>query len=198
MTDLHRYRVVWGGSATTGAGLSTFYTTAIATGVPAALVTFFNALKNFFPSSVNWTIPNAGDVIRDTDGALVGGWTATGGGVVTGAASGSNWLQGAGARIVWQTGGIVGGRRVRGATFLTSMNAIEFQVDGTPQSTTVASVASACAALISSVPTLTVWSRPVAEDLTHVPPIAHRDGTNNVITSGTLADKTSWLISRRT
>lgn len=198
MANLWRIRVAWSGNATTGAGVSTYYWSSAATGGPAALVTFYNAIKNFFPASVTWTIPNNGDILEDTTGVLTGAWSFGTGGAVTGGASGTNWLQGAGARMVWNTAGIFAGRRVKGSTFFTSMNAIEFQVDGTPQATTVAAYNAAATALLAGVPTFVVWSRPIKHKPITVPPTYDRLGTSTPITSGTLKDATSWLRSRRT
>jgi hypothetical protein len=198
MANLWRIRVAWSGAATTGAGVSTYYWNAAATGGPAALVTFYNAIKNFFPTSVTWTIPNSGDILEDSTGVLTGAWSFGTGGVVTGAASGSNWVQGAGARMVWNTNGITGGRRVRGSTFFTSMNAIEFQVDGTPQATTVAAFNSAATTMLGGVPAFTIWSRPIKHKPITVPPTYDRLGSSNLITTPAFKDAASWLRSRRT
>ncbi len=178
--------------------MSTYYWSTAATGGPAALVTFYNAIKTYFPSSVTWTVPNSGDKIEDSTGVLTGAWTFGTGGAVSGTASGTNWVQGAGARMVWSTNGIVGGRRVKGSTFFTSMNAIEFQVDGTPQAGTVTAFNSAATTMLAGVPTFAIWSRPLKVKPITVPPTYVRLGTQSPITGAALKDAASWLRSRRT
>lgn len=164
----------------------------------AALITFFNSLKGFFTAGTTWTIPNNGDSLDETTGALTGAWTGGTTTAVTGTASGSNYIAGAGARIVWTTNDIFARRRVKGATFLTGMNAIEFQVDGTPQATTVASVLTACNALITAMPLMAIWSRPVPVQPPTTPPTFSRLGASHIVLGGFLNDKASWLRSRRT
>lgn len=169
--------------------------------VPAAVLAFWNAIKNFWPNSTQWTVPTAGPIIDTDHGTLTGAWAQSGGGVVTGAASGSNWAQGVGCRIVWNTGAIKFGHRVVGSTFLTSMNAIEFQGDGTLQSTTIASLSSAANTLVGAVvgsKPMMVYTREVLADPTHVPPIVGHLGAATGVINGAAVDKVSWLRSRRT
>jgi len=181
--------VAWSGSLTTGPGLSTFYLASTdLTGKPANLVTFFTAIRSFFPTGMTWTIPTSGDQLDDATGALVGAWSASGGGVVTGNASGTNYAQGVGCRITWNTNGIHRGRRVRGTTFLTSLNAIEFQVDGTPQGGTVTAIQSAANTLVTNLGSMVIWGRPKGSE----------SGASFNVQNATVPDAVSWLRSRRT
>lgn len=169
--------------------------------VPAAILAWWNALKNFWPNSTTWTVPISGPIIDTDHGTLSGAWASTGGGTVTGAASGSNWAQGVGTRVTWNTGAIKFGHRVVGSTFLTSMNAIEYQVDGTLQGTTVAAIQSAGTTLIGAVvgsKPMMVYTREVLADATHVPPIDGHLGDATGVINCSVPDKVSWLRSRRT
>lgn len=197
--SMARMRVVWSGAATTGGGVSTFYFRTIPpAGAPAAVAAFFTAIKGFWTADQSWTIPNTGDVIDDADGSLVSSWTSGSSSVVTGTASGHNWAQGVGTRVTWPTGAVMDGHRVIGATYLTSMNAIEFQTDGTLQAGTVAAIQAAGVTLIGAAPNLSVWHRPITAKPLHVPPIPFRAGGSANATTCVVPDKTSWLRSRRT
>lgn len=199
MAVIARMVVPWSGVGTVGPSMSTFYFSgASMTGAPAAVLTFFNAIKNFFTADVSWAIPNSGDSLDPSDGSLQPGWSVSGGGTVTGGATGHNFALATGTRIVWDTPSIFARRRVKGATFLTSMNAIEYQTDGTLQTTTVNALTTAGLALIASRPDICVWSRPKFAKPATVPPTLVRPGTFSVITSCHTPDKVSWLRSRRT
>jgi hypothetical protein len=197
--EMARMRVVWSGAATTGQGVSTFYFRTIPpAGAPAAVAAFFNAIKGFWTAQTSWTIPNAGDVISDDDGHLTGAWTSGSSSTVTGTASGSNWAQGVGTRVTWPTGAVLDGHRLVGATFLTSMNAIEFQTDGTLQAGTITAIQNAGITLVGAAPNLTVWHRPRPADPLHDPPLAFRPGGSANVSTCVVPDKVSWLRSRRT
>lgn len=199
MAVIARMQVTWQGVGVTGPAISTFYFGGPSmTGAPAAVVTFFNAIKNFFTADVSWTIPNTGDSLDPSDGSLQPGWSVSGGATVTGGASGHNWAQGVGTRLVWDTTDIFARRRVKGATFLTSMNAIEFQTDGTLQTTTVNAIAAAGVALVAARPDMVVWSRPKFVKPATVPPTLLRPGAAHIVSSAHVPDKVSWLRSRRT
>lgn len=196
---LGRLLVAWGGPETTGGGVSVFhFGSTDMTGNPGAVLSFFNTIKNFWPSTQQWTVPNEGVVIDDSDGSLLGAWTASGGGTVSGGASGSNWAQAVGLRVTWPTGAIINGHHVTGSTFLTSMNAQEYQVDGTVQNGTVTAIQNAGTTLVASAVNFRIWSRPRPADPTHVPPLPFRAGGSANVTSCHVPDKISWLKSRRT
>lgn len=189
MAQIARLRVAWGGTPVVGPGLSTFYVT---TTGPATLhgdvAAFFNSIKGNFPSGLQWTIPNTGDLIEDTTGALAGSWSESGGPSTVAATGTANYVAGAGMRVSWTTGGIFRGRRVKGSTFLCPMLNGLFTSDGTIDNTVVSTTQTAAAALLTAQPTLCIFSRPV--DTT--------PGTHSVVTSALAVDKVSWLRSRRT
>jgi hypothetical protein len=143
-------------------------------------------------------VPNDLEVIEDTTGELVGAITGTGGGTGTGT-GGTSYVMGTGVRCVWNTAGFVGGRHVRGTTFLVPVTQGNFEGDGQVTAgfrTTVLSAAGTLLASGSWEPM--VFSRPVAADPDATPPIAGRDGSSHAITSASCPDKVSWLRSRRT
>lgn len=104
------------------------------------------------------------------------------------------WAAGVGARVIWDTGTIVNGRRVKGSTYLVPLTSFEFEADGTIKNASITAWNTSSATLISTLKTpgwpLCVWSRP--DDAKGRPGVAPE------VTSARVADKTSWLRTRRT
>ncbi len=186
---MERTQVVWSGDVVTGGGLTTFYSDeGIGTPVLANLVTFFNAIKALFPGGITWTIPDGGDLIDEASGALTGTWSESGGGVVTSTGGTSPYVAGVGARAVWRTSAIRGGRRVRGSTFLLPLLTTQYDASGTIGPTALSTLENAAQTLLGSATSIGVWSRP-------------RPGLSGAlvpIDSVSVPDKVSWLRSRRT
>lgn len=188
MASLARLRVTWSGSPVVGPGVSTFYFDPADTGASTLVRNFFNAAPLLFPAGLTLTIPSGGEIITDTTGDLSGTWNDPGsGGTVNGANTG-DFAKGVGMQVRWQTGGIVGGRRVVGSTFLCPIAGAIFDVDGTVDNASITSTQAAANTMIGGAVTFKVWSRPTAS----------RAGTSNDITSAVVPDRVSWLRSRRT
>lgn len=180
MADYNRYRVLWTGGPG-GNGVSTFFTPSSDTTALAALRAFFSDIASRFPNDITWSFPNSGDVLDMPGGTLIGGWTQTSASNVVGSNVG-NFAAGVGCRVVWETGAIVGGRRVRGSTFLTSLASTEYDSDGSIGAAALTQIQNAVDTLVSAAD-LAIWSRANA-------------GIGSV-SSGRVVDKVSWLRSRR-
>lgn len=141
-------------------GISVFYLRSAVTDV-SDLVAFFNGVKGLFPNALTWTVPAQGDQIDEATGALVGGWAGTGGAQVQ-ASGGVNasFAAGVGARVEWTSDTIVGRRRARGRTFLTSLTNGQYDPQGTILSTALSTIQTAATALVASDDTV-IWHRPV-------------------------------------
>lgn len=188
MAALARLRASWSGSALVGPGVSTFFFDPADTGASTAVRTFLNTAPLLFPTGVTITVPSGGEIIEDTTGALIGTWNDPGsGGTVNGANTGE-YARGVGMQVRWQTGGIAGGRRVVGSTFLVPIAVGIFDTDGTLDAATVTAEQNAANTMIGGTVTFKVWSRPNAT----------RSGTSHPITSAVVPDRVSWLRSRRT
>lgn len=185
---IQRLRCEWGGTAVEGPGLTTFYAEADGTlAIQVGAGGFFDAVKFMIPVGTTITIPQGGDEIDEATGALVGTWGTSSLTTITGTGTGS-FAQGVGARVVWQTGGIVGGRRVRGSTFVCPIVVTQFESNGTLANTALQGLNAGITAMMAQVPTqMRIWSRPVAG----------RAGTVSTVTAGNAPDKVSWLRSRR-
>ena len=156
MADINRIRCAWAGVP--GGGLSTFYLQGTPTSL-APLKTFFSAIAALVPSVVTVDIPNSGDVIESTTGALTGGWTATGGGAQAMSGTG-NYSALSGAYIRWQTPTVVNGRRLVGRTFIVPLTAGQYDSNGTLGAGAVTTLQNAADALVLAFPGMGVWHRP--------------------------------------
>lgn len=189
MTEMKRYRVEWSGGGLVGPGLSTFYSKPDSSvGEADAILGFFDAIKSSITTAVTITVPSAGELIEDTTGVLSGTWSDPGtGGVVVGT-SAENFVMGTGARVKWVTGGIHGGHHVNGATYICPLGISSFAGSGQLSDPFKVTLEAAADAMLDAAPTLCIWSRPKPGQA----------GTSFVISDAVVADKVSWLRSRRT
>lgn len=182
---MNRIRATWVGGVP-GGGISTFYTVGTSPDV-SALKTWFTALAPYLPPNVTITIPSNGDTLESTTGVLTGGWSGTGGGTVTGTGN-SAYSDGVGMTSVWNTGTVVGGRRLKGRTFICPLAQGFASTDGTLNNTIVTAVQSASNTLVAAA-LLYVWHRPK--------PSAPTSGVIATATSSTIPDRVTALRSRR-
>lgn len=199
MTQIGRIRVTWSGTPVVGPGVSTFYLTdTITAGWPAALVTFFNAVKNYVPTGVTWTVPGTTDLIETTTGQLTGVTTPGGGGTVLSSGGAVDYKPGVGGRVRWTSGGIVGGRKVTGTTFLVPMTSQETP-NGVLQALTVTNITAAANAYIANAAfEAGVYSRPRPAGVRNGVPYAARAGSVYPILGSNVPTGITWLRSRRT
>jgi hypothetical protein len=183
MTSIERIKVVWQGAVGLP-GVSVFHGT-LGASANADVKTFFTALVGSFPSGLTWTVPSTGDVINDTNGALVGTWVNAGGGTVA-ATNASAYAAGTGAYVNWNTGIVVGGRRLAGRTFLAPIVTALYDA-GTITNVNLAAIQTAATALATAGNTL-VWHR------NH---IGLSDGSSSAIVSASVPDQVTSLRTRR-
>lgn len=189
MTDVDVIPVQWVGAPVVGPSVSVFHCADGDAGtVVPAIASFFNAIKGQFPPGLQWTFPNSGDVLDEPSGDVTGVWTIGSTPAPVAAGGTGSFSLGVGGRVVWSTNDFIGGRRVKGATFLAPLQASSFEGAGALVSALLTAVNSAAAALIVAAPTLCIYTRKTA---THT-------GSQHPITSGQMPDAVSWLRSRRT
>jgi hypothetical protein len=174
-----------------GPGLSTFFALNQQPGDTIALAPlrdfFFAAVTGHLPSIVSIAFPVAGDVLDETTGLVLGGWSATPVSPVTGVGA-TNFSATSGAVITWRTLTIVNGKRIRGRTFLVPLLASAYAPDGTLDTNFRGNVLAAGAALIAqSVTTFGIYHRPVSG----------AGGKIAQIAAATMTDRAMVLRSRR-
>src|SRR6478736_793449 len=170
-----------------GVGVSVFYTP-FGTDATVDIGTFFNAIKAQFPTGISWDIPASGDVVDEATGLITGAWTAGTAATITGTAVGV-FAAGTGAYVKWQTAGIVGGRRVRGRTFLAPLITGAFDNIGTIATAPLSTFNSAASALAAT-GKLLIWHRPTDTPRTN--------GSQHAVVAATVPDKVTSLRTRRT
>lgn len=169
-----------------GVGVSIFYTID-SVDVTAALGTFFGAIKAFFPTSVTWQVPSAGDTLDIASGKITGGWSGGTASTTTGA-GGTAYVAGTGAYVRWLTSGVINGRRVKGRTFLCPLITGCFDANGTISDANVATMQTAVNALAGT-GMLDVYTRP------H--PKGALNGQLSLVSAGVVPDKVTSIHSRR-
>lgn len=187
---LDRIRVAMSGGGVTGPGLMTFYqdSTGAAAAFADAIHAFLVTIANSQPTDVIYTVPDGGDILDETTGAITGSWGTGTSRTVAGAAAGA-YAQGVGARIRWVTAGVVGKRHVTGTTFVVPLGIGGYASDGGLVAGASTNLTNAATTLLTTMGSLlNVWSRPTGA----------RAGTQHIITGSNVPTKTTWLISRRT
>jgi hypothetical protein len=158
VTTIQRIRCDWTGFVGSP-GISTFYATSAATLVPQ-IRTMFNAITGFLNTDVHIQVENAGDELDATTGALVGAWSTSAVGSVTGTATGG-YSAVSGALMQWGTPVVLGGRRLKGHTFLVPLATGGYDTSGQILSTTVSGITTAQMALVTAASgNFLLWQRP--------------------------------------
>lgn len=189
MANLKRVRCDLTGTGVVGPSVATFYFTSTATGFPADLQTFFQAIKGNFPSGLVITVPNQGDLIDVSNGVLQGGWTDSGGSTTSGTGS-TTFAEGSGLRIRWGTGALRNGRKITGTTFVVPAVSAAFTTGGLVAGATVtANVAAGNALIAAQAVNFVLWSKPHSK--------AAADGSSHAITSCACPVQPTQLRSRR-
>lgn len=169
--------------------MTTFYADADGTmAIQVGAGGFFDEVLDLLPPGTTITIPAGGDVLDESTGTITGAWGG-GSSTVKTQSLPQAYAAGVGARVVWETGGIRNGRRVKGSTFVLPLGNTCYENDGSLTAATITALDAACAAMLAQVPTqMRVWSRPTAT----LPGVAHP------VLGYSVPDKVSWLRSRRT
>ena len=186
MGDLFRVRAGWTASLAGAPYLTTLY---FGTGLYVeqdcvdAAGAFFDDLTDFFANDCTVTIEPDVAIIDDVTGTLVGMTGTTPPGPYTGVNTNSVAPTASQGLIRWGTGDVVGGRLLRGHTFVPAPT-LDYNNNGVPNSTYVTGLAAAGQGLIDDVGSeLRVWSR------TH--------GASALVTSSSAANYWAVLRSRR-
>jgi len=140
------------------------------------------------PNGCLITFPTVVDTIEATNGQLTSNTPITAPVQITGSDTGP-YAAVAGACVTWRTGDFVGGKRVRGRTFLVPMGALGFQNNGTLDDPTVSGISTAASTLVAATPEFVIWRRPSSS--------AAADGSTHLVAAATISDKAAYLTSRR-
>lgn len=196
MAQINETRVGWTINGASGAGVSTFYSTATGT-FQFNLHTFYDSLKAHFPTAVSFIFPSSGRILEDSTGAVTGSWTATAQGTVVGTATNTYSLP-TGACTVWKTSTPWHRRIAQGRTFLVPLDGGSYDAQGTLSTTAFANISAASNNLISSSGnTFLLWMRPKLGKDALGEIIVTRAGGSAPVVASQLKDKCAVLTSRR-
>lgn len=183
-----QYKALWstpgGGNGFTVLHFTTAGSGGVAQQIAADTESFFDDFVGALPNDV--TIDFDDEVLDlGEDGSLVAVYGVTPPTTVTGTGAGE-FSRAAGARLDWQTGAIVGGRRFVGRTFLVPVHGSVWDVNGLLDSSFISAANTSCANFITATSAnrpLRIWSR------THQ--------VSHVVTSGSCPAKGAILRGRR-
>lgn len=186
MAALQRHRTTWTGFVG-GPGVTTLYWSDGTGPNLTAWNAFLTAIVGRFPTVVTWQSQNSGDRLDEATGAIVGSWSGTAQSAVVGTGAGS-YSAPVGSVVNWRTAGIVGGKRVRGRSFLVPMAGAAYDSDGTIAAAALTTLRTALATFVTAAAAdLRVWHRPVDG----------AGGSQHVVTAADIPDKAAVLRSRR-
>lgn len=124
-----------------------------------AVANFASLLQGLIPGDVILTVDPLWQALLDTTGEVVAeGTVATPAEPVAGTVAGG-WAGNTGYAIEWVTGTFIGGRRLRGRTYVVP-GAGGFDVDGTLTPGTLTALATAALAIVAAEQDFVVWHRP--------------------------------------
>lgn len=195
---VHQYRALWQ-TESGGSGFSVFHA---AQGM--SLVTaqawadsirafFLDLTSTIIPTGVTIDFPGEVLELNTSTGELAGVQGISPPAAVVGSGVGS-YSAPSGGRVLWNTSGIVAGRRVKGTTFIVPMLVSAYDDAGTLAPSTITTLSTAAGDYLATLPNIpVVYSRPHPGDGT----IAPRPGTEHIITSQSVPDRVAVLRSRR-
>lgn len=192
---ISRIRAIWTGFPG-GPGVSTFYSLGPATDIPL-IHGFFDAIQSILPADVTVQVEGTGDVIDETTGELTGAWSADTPAPVAGTDAGK-YAAPTGFVVIWETGVVMDGTRLRGKTYVVPAAATMFAPDGSIDSETLTYLRGAAAGLAAE-NQLVIWHRPRAARAADGsrPAVTARAGGYASVSGATVHDFAAILTSRR-
>lgn len=196
MPTMLRVTAVWSGFPGAPGYSNFFFDSALIAGPsvqPAVDKTklFLSGIAPTVPVAISMAVlPTVAEIDAET-GAQTDEHTAGTAPTVTPGTGIGVWAAATGACIQWKTSSFVGGRRLRGRTFVVPMAAAAYAADGTLADATLTSLRNAADALrndaVGPSVKLGVWHRPVAGV----------GGSFAPVTGSTVSDRVAILTSRR-
>jgi hypothetical protein len=148
---------------------------------------WYLAIAGSLPNTVTVDVQETGDVIDDATGTLTGAWSTSPVLPVVGT-SAAAYAAPAGWAATWNTTTIVGGKRLKGRTYLVPGAASMYQTDGSIEPVILAALQGYTNTFMAAASgDLVVWHRPVGGV----------GGSHGLVTSARVNDKVVVLRSRR-
>lgn len=151
-----------------------------------AIADLLGAADAFMDNAYSWSVRQSGRVLNDVTGGLVDEWADAGTLTGTGASVGQATADSTQALFRWGTGAVVGGRFLKGRTFLPGLESNSF-TDGNLSSTVQAGLNSAAIGMAGSGVGFCIWHRPKTGS----------GGTTRLVNSGSVWAEAAVLRRRR-
>jgi hypothetical protein len=175
-----------GGTGLPGQSVLWFDSIANMSTVTTDLHTLFNSIAGSVLPGISVKVRDSGKEINDANGALTGAWTGSVTASIGG--SGSAYAAGTGLQLRWNTGLIVGRRRLVGRTFIAPIVSGAYDTDGTLLGAIVTALQGYLSTwLAASGSHQVVWHRP------HL----SVGGSSATVTTAAVPDKVTSLVTRR-
>lgn len=173
-----------------GPGTSTFYLDHALAWTLAPVGDFFGLLTALIPSTCTITMATEGPEIDPVTGNLIGAWVRAATTPKVGTHTGE-YASGIGASVRWETGDIAHGHRVRGRTYLVPLASAVFDIDGSIDAASLATIKNSAVTMLAGLPNMVkVWHRPKTLP---VP----RPGSSHQVSTAAVPDRCAILRSRR-
>lgn len=160
----------------------------------AAVRKFWESFRIYLPDELKLQVNPVIDVFDTVSGELLASHVATTVPAVTTGSGTTGYAGGVGGKVVWNTGQIREGRRVKGSTFIVPMLSSVFTGTGTIQPGTTTQINASATALIADLAaaqtSLAVWSRPASSP-------SFRAGFATQVVAGSMGQKSAILRGRR-
>lgn len=194
-------RMTWDGNSG-GPGLSQFaiaasggtaWTAADAGTATSAVRNLAAAMALYIPDDIRLQVSRNVDLYDQVTAKLTGSVTASSTPAQVVGQSAGAFLAGAGFKTDWNTGVVLGGRRVVGKTYWVPAVGTAFDTDGTLAPATITNINTALSTYLSALTTgnlsMQVWHRPGGK--------AAPAGTMVAVNSGSVKDRSAFLRNRR-
>lgn len=185
MATIRRCLVTWSGLGALP-GVSVFYAPS---GVDPTgdIADFFDGIKGLVPTGCQWQVPNGGDELDDATGTLLGSWSGAGNATIAATGGTGGYPAGVGAYVKWSTAAVVGGRRLKGRTFICPLWSGAYDSSGTIATATLSNLVTEAVALAAS-GSLVIWHRPSS---------GGSGGSSSGVTGADVPDQVTSLRTRR-
>lgn len=189
------YRVQWSGGSITGPGVSVHHGRIEAAGTAGQAAidlanrcrVLWDGLKTFVPTGITWSFPGEVTELDTATGQLEDVHPINVLADVVSSGSNSSWAKPAGGRIDWLTEVVVGGRRLKGRTYVVPLSGAQYDAQGSLTPACISGLVAAASAYrdggVTDEMQPSVWSR--------------RHGVQGDITNVRVPDRVSILTSRR-
>ena len=138
-----------------------FHDTSSVVAQRAAINTFYDALASVLSNQVSWSIAQSGREFNNATGALTGEWSDSTNHVGAGSNTGQSVADASQVLIRWNSGVVVGGRFVKGRTYIPGLSVANLSSGNLSSSANTVFANAAAAFLATSGVEFAVYHRPV-------------------------------------